>query len=118
MMKDDLIQKYIDEAQAFVVIAVPTGSEKQLCEVEPKGKTFTLEEIKKMLKMADTDYLEAVTINKDWMLLCDEDGKRKNLQSNIVATEAWNQMIRPALGHRINDYLVGNIIFMKRHLLK
>jgi hypothetical protein len=112
-----LIDRFLKETNSFVVIAIPTGSEKQLIEVKPIEKEFTLEEVKTALKMKENEYVEMVTCNEDWMFLCDEEGKLKEQPINYVATEIWNKFCIERSGHKSGDFLVGNVIFMKRNLL-
>jgi hypothetical protein len=112
----NLIEKYLTEQQAFLVMAVPTGNEKEIELVSPQKETFTLEEIKNHLKMNEQDYLEAVTCNEEWMFLCDEDGIRKNLKRNAVATEVYNTIVNKNYCH-VNKDLVGNVLFIKRNLI-
>jgi len=109
-----MIHEFLKHTNAFVVLAVPTGNEKRIMEVKPAGEQFSLGEVKAALRMRDDEYVEMVTCDPEWMFLLDEEGKNKQQTVNTVAVEVWEELV----GLSINDQLAGNVIFMKRHLLK
>ena len=110
----------LNTEDAFVIkLPLETNSKQEIITIKPSnGTDFTLDELKNHMEMKDDEYVESLTIDENWMLLCDEEGKLKSLPINMDATNLYNHFIKTMMGFGIGDYLVGNIIFMKRHLLK
>jgi len=49
------------------------------------------------------------------VVYCDEDGKRKQLPANPVATKKWYESLKAdgrPLRHGWNDYLVGDVVIL------
>lgn len=59
------------------------------------------------LKEAQTfvgGYVQMVSLRPGWVLLCDEDGKSKDLPRNEIATKEFSSCLTEG------DYLRGNVI--------
>ena len=86
------------------VIIMADGLQKK---VDPaNGKDFSLEELNEFVD----GYIEILHIG-DKLLVCNEEGKLKNLQYNATATCLIN-----AAG--IKDYIVGNALFCEKDKIK
>lgn len=68
-------------------------------EVKPKGKYWTIEEIKEYIGDC---YVEAVTL-PNFVVLVDEDGIAKNLSMNVDATVKTHGLV--------NGPILGNCLF-------
>ena len=89
---------------SFVV--TPEGKRKA---VKPANRVWTLEELYKLI---DTDIVEVVYATKDsnFILIIDEEGKLKNKETNIAATNLTN--LYPF------DVIVGNALYTPSSLLE
>lgn len=68
------------------------------------GNRFTLEETQAMVG----GYIEVVHLDNGYILVCDEEGRLKDLMGNAPATK-----VARSLGFGGHDILVGNVLFCK-----
>jgi len=93
----------------------PDGTETVM---EPETKEGFHTEI---LQKAVGGYIEVVTLPRlvehegetYYAIICDQDGKRKNLNVNDVATVLWAKAHGVPVGS-FGDYLVGTVVFVKK----
>lgn len=74
----------------------------EITDISPaNGKTFKLEELQKYIG----GYIELVYGNKENLILViDEDGKSKGLETNHYVTELYRGIISE------DDFIVGNVV--------
>jgi len=94
----------------------PDGTE-TVMEPESKRERFHTETLQK----AVGGYIEVVTLPRPvehegeqyYAMICDENGKRKNLNVNDRATVLWAKAQGVPVGS-LGDYLVGTVLFVKK----
>lgn len=75
-------------------------------EVHPKnGRDFQLEEIREFL---EGGYMEVVTLPSDQYMVVDEDGKRKQLAYNSLATTVAQHVLQHG------DYIAGPALVCRK----
>ena len=75
----------------------------EVVDVSPRneGQTFTLDELKEFVG----GWIECVYLNKQQVMVVNEEGKLRNLPYNAIATAAYQLMFQPT-----NDFIVGNAL--------
>lgn len=82
----------------------------EIVEVEPKnGSDFSLEELQSFVD----GYIEIAFLNKERVIVINEEGKIKNLPYNEKATAEYNNAMRGR-----NDYIAGDALICKHNQIK
>lgn len=76
--------------------------------IYPKSKKFTLKE----LQSAVGGFIEVVRIDKDFIMVMDEEGKLKCLSENHTATRLYRNV------RYTDDYIVGDVLICNNEELE
>ena len=71
------------------------------------GERPTLEEVQKLVG----GYIEFVYSDGDIQIICNEEGKLRELPINEEATNYWFNLMTPSTF--TNDFLVGDVVILK-----
>lgn len=81
----------------------------KIIEVSPaNGSDYTLEELKEYI---GGGYIEYVSLPGDKALICDEEGKLKNLPVNSVASYEYGRYL-------LGDIICGDVVIINKNELK
>ena len=98
--------------------AMLLGTDGTLIEIRPKGKSFKLTQLNKVLGSQWVDAIvPQVGPYQDYTLIIDDDSKNKELPINPLATAIW-YLTYPLADYSPVDVVAGPVLLMKSKLFR